>query len=38
MGKYFILAEKLSEKFSPEIMCSILGGASDKDFRIIERV
>ena len=31
MAKYFELAERLSEKFSPEIMCAILGGASEKE-------
>lgn len=28
MAKYLELAERISERFNPEIMCSILGGAS----------
>lgn len=30
MEKYFILAEKLADKFTPEIMCQILGGMTDE--------
>jgi len=31
MKKYFELAEKIAERFTPEIMCQILGGASEKE-------
>lgn len=31
MGKYFELAEKLSEKYSAEIMCMIIGAMTDDE-------
>lgn len=30
MAKYFELAEKLSEKFTPEIMCAIIARADSE--------
>ena len=30
MEKYFELAEKLSKEFLPDVMCQILGGATEK--------